>query len=521
MPSTHFSRFRNNIIGIDTEFETPFGTRKMIYADWTASGRAYKPIEDRLANEIMPLLGNTHTETTVTGTAMTRAYEEAKRVIKRHVNAGPDDVLIFAGSGMTGAVNKLQRILGLRIPERIMDYVKEGRLPTHEEIRDQVVRIHELFSNYLDVDPRRKPVIFVSHMEHHSNQTSWLETIADVEIIPNDDDGNICLHSLDILLDKYQDRQNKIAAITGCSNVTGIRTPYHEVAKRVHARNGLCFVDFACSAPYVDINMHPEEEGAHLDAIFFSPHKFLGGQGTPGVLIFHKKLYRNIIPDQPGGGTVTYTNPWKQHEYINDIEHREDGGTPPFLQGIKAALAVRLKEEMGTENMLKREEEILQLIFERLPKIPNIEILEGQTTHRLGVISFILHGAHFNLVVKLLNDRFGIQTRGGCACAGTYGHMLLHVDQLHSFAILEEMHKGDLSCKPGWIRMSIHPVMTDDEIRFILDAIEQVALHYPEWKKDYAYDAATNEYRHLTFEEKVGDVVAGWFEGVGGVDNGE
>lgn len=516
MLQDYFQSFRKHIIGADTYFETPYGTKKMIYADWTASGRAYQPIEDRLTKEIMPLLGNTHTETTVTGTAMTRAYEQAKKIIKQHVNAGPDDVLIFAGSGMTGAVNKLQRLLGLRLPERIMDYVKNGRLPASHELKSDVLRIHEIFSNYLDVDPLLKPVIFVSEMEHHSNQTSWLETIADVEIIPNDEEGNICLHSLQQLLEKYKDRRHKIAAITGCSNVTGIRTPYHDVAKKVHAYNGLCFVDFACSAPYVAIDMHPAEEGAWLDAIFFSPHKFLGGQGTPGVLIFHKKLYKNIIPDQPGGGTVTYTNPWKMHEYINDIEHREDGGTPPFLQGIKAALAVTLKEEMGVEKMLQREEELLKIVFEKLPAIPGIEILERQTTHRLGVISFILKGAHFNLVVKLLNDRFGIQTRGGCACAGTYGHMLLHVDQLHSYEILEEMHKGDLSCKPGWVRMSIHPVMTDEEIKYILQAIEEVALHYPEWKKDYIYEPDTNEYHHLTFQDPTGERVRGWFEGVSG-----
>ncbi|HQX74460.1 MAG TPA: aminotransferase class V-fold PLP-dependent enzyme, partial [Chitinophagaceae bacterium] len=483
MLQDHFQSFRNNIIGIDTHFETPYGTQKMIYADWTASGRAYAPIEERLQKEIMPLLANTHTETTVTGTAMTRAYEQAKHIIKQHVNAGPDDVLIFAGSGMTGAVNKLQRLLGLRIPERIMDYVKPGTLPSPDELKSSKVSIHALFSNYLDIDPVLKPVIFVSHMEHHSNQTSWLETIADVEIIPNDENGNINLAALEELLLKYEYRKNKAAAITGCSNVTGIQTPYHKVAQLVHQHNGLCFVDFACSAPYVTIDMHPEIEGGYLDAIFFSPHKFLGGQGTPGVLIFNKKLYHNIIPDQPGGGTVTYTNPWKYHEYITDIEHREDGGTPPFLQGIKAALAVKLKEEMGVENMLSREEEILKIIFERLPGIPGVQILEGQNQHRLGVISFLIRGTHFNLVVKMLNDRFGIQTRGGCACAGTYGHMLLHVDELHSYEILDEIHKGDLSCKPGWIRMSVHPVMTDNEIQLMLDAIEQVALNYNEWKK--------------------------------------
>jgi selenocysteine lyase/cysteine desulfurase len=512
MLEAYFRPFREQVIGHDWWIDTPFGRKQMIYADWTASGRGYRPIEERLQREIQPLLANTHTETTATGTAMTRAYEQAKHIIKRHVNAGPDDVLIFAGSGMTGAVNKLQRLLGLRIPERIMDYVRPGRLPSHESLKENPVSIHGLFSNYLDIDPTLKPVIFVSQMEHHSNQTSWLETIADVEIIPNDETGNISLPELENLLQRYAGRTNRIAAITGCSNVTGIRTPYHEVAKRVHAHGGLCFVDFACSAPYVPIDMHPPEPGAHLDAIFFSPHKFLGGPGTPGVLIFHKSLYKNIIPDQPGGGTVTYTNPWKYHEYISDIEHREDGGTPPFLQGIKAALAVRLKEEMDPVKMMQREEELLRIIFSRLPGIPGVEILEGQNSRRLGVVSFIIHGTHFNLVVKLLNDRFGIQTRGGCACAGTYGHVLLQVDQLHSYEILSEMRKGDLSCKPGWIRLSVHPVMTDAEMHFVLDAIEQVALHYPAWKGDYLYDAERNEYRHRFFADSTDNLVNQWFD---------
>ena len=507
----YFKNFREKIIGIDTSFETAYGIKKMIYADWTASGRAYAPIEDRLQQEILPLMANTHTETTVTGTAMTRGYEQAKHIIKKHVNAGPDDVLIFAGSGMTGAVNKLQRLLGLRIPESIMDYVKSNRLPSKEALKNSKISIHQLFGSYLDIDPLLKPVIFVSHMEHHSNQTSWLETIADVEIIPNDENGNINLSALEQLLIKYKDRTNKAAAITGCSNVTGIQTHYHKVAQLMHTHDGLCFVDFACSAPYVTIDMHPALEGGHLDAIFFSPHKFLGGQGTPGVLIFNKSMYHNIVPDQPGGGTVTYTNPWKYHEYITDIEHREDGGTPPFLQGIKAALAVKLKEEMGIANMLQREEELLKIIFSRLPLIPNVEILEGQNKERLGVISFLIKGTHFNLVVKMLNDRFGIQTRGGCACAGTYGHILLHVNELQSNEILDEIHKGDLSCKPGWIRLSVHPIMTDAEINFILDAIEQVVINYAEWKQDYIYEPDTNEYHHHIFKDNVSDKVNDWF----------
>jgi selenocysteine lyase/cysteine desulfurase len=279
----------------------------------------------------------------------------------------------------------------------------------------------------------------------------------------------------------------------------------------IHKYDGLCFVDFASSAPYINIDMHPEEQGKYLDAIYFSSHKFLGGPGTPGVLIFNKKMYKNAIPDHPGGGTVVYSNPWKFHEYVTNIEQREDGGTPPFLQGIKAAMCIRLKEEMGTENILQREEEMLQLIFERFSKIQHVEILEGHIKKRLGVIAFIVQGAHHNLIVKILNDRFGIQTRGGCSCAGTYGHILLHVGKTRSYEILHSIRSGDLLCKPGWIRLSVHPTMTNAEINFIMDAIELTASHFHEWKKDYTYDAECNEYSFKGIETNEQTKIEDWF----------
>ncbi len=508
----HFEKFRKNIIGENQFFDSPDGKKKIVYADWTASGRCYAPIEECMQKEIMPYLANTHTETSVTGTLMTKAYEKSKVIVKDHVHADKNDVLIFTGSGMTGAVNKLQRILGLRISERVMDYVKQDKLPEIDEVNGDAIRIHNLFSECLQLDEKLKPIVFVTHMEHHSNQTTWLETLATVEIIRSDKNGNVDLEYFESLLVKYKDRKNKIAAITGCSNVTGIETPYHEIAKIIHEHNGLCFVDFACSAPYIHIDMHPEEEGAHLDAIYFSPHKFLGGPGTTGVLIFNKKIYKNIIPDQPGGGTVVYTNPWKYHEYITDIEHREDGGTPPFLQGIKTALSVKLKEKMGIDNMLEREEELLKIIFERFDKIENIEVLEGHNRKRLGVISFVVQGGHYNLIVKLLNDKFGIQTRGGCACAGTYGHELLHVSEMRSYELLELIHTGDLSCKPGWVRMSIHPTMTNEEVEYIMDGIEKVAAHFSEWRKDYEYHPHTNEYTCKGFVSDETEKVNEWFE---------
>jgi len=467
---TYFNQFRKHIIGQDQTFVSPYGERKIIYTDWTASGRLYRPIEEKLSNEFGPFVANTHTETTVSGTAMTKAYHKAKHIIKEHVNCNDDDVLIVSGNGMTGVVNKFQRILGLKVPENLKE---------HTKIPDEM-----------------RPVVFVSHMEHHSNQTSWLETMATVEVIPPDNEGIFSLENLEKLLVEYKDCTIKIASIVGGSNVTGIETPYHDVAKLMHKHGGVCFVDFACSAPYVDIDMHPADEAQQLDAIFFSPHKFLGGPGTSGVLVFNKKLYNNMVPDCPGGGTVSWTNPWGEHKYIENIEDREDGGTPGFLQTIKAALAVKLKEQMGVSNMLKREHQLVAIIFKKLEAIENINILAGQHKDRLGVISFYIDDLHYNLGVKLLNDKFGIQTRGGCSCAGTYGHFLLHVDQKMSHELTHEISIGDLVRKPGWIRMSIHPTTTDAEIEFVCDSIIALAKHHETWAKDYEYSKCNNEFIH-------------------------
>lgn len=472
----YFNQFRKHIIGQDQTFLSPYGEKKIIYTDWTASGRLYRPIEERICNIIGPFVANTHTETTVSGTAMTKAYHKSRHIIKDHVNANDDDILIVAGNGMTGVVNKFQRILGLKVPENLKEFTT---------IPDEI-----------------RPVVFVSHMEHHSNQTTWLETMAKVEVVPPDEDGLFSLENLEKLLVQYKDCTIKIASVVGGSNVTGIQIPHHDVAKLMHQHGGVCFVDFACSAPYVDIDMHPEDKDAQLDAIFFSPHKFLGGPGTSGVLVFNKKLYKNMVPDCPGGGTVSWTNPWGEHKYIDNIEDREDGGTPGFLQTIKSALSIKLKEQMGVANMLQREHELVATIFEKLEPISNINILAGQHKDRLGVISFYIDDLHFNLGVKLLNDKFGIQSRGGCSCAGTYGHFLLHVDQQMSHELTQEISIGELVRKPGWIRMSIHPTTTNAEVDYVCDSIIELAKHHKTWAKDYEYSPCNNEFVHKSLANR-------------------
>ena len=467
----YFQQFRKNTIGYDAKFLSPYGEQKLIYADWIASGRLYKPIEEKISSLFGPLVGNTHSESSETGTQMTLSYHQAHKIIKDHVNASKEDVIITAGSGMTAMINKWQRILGLKVPEQLRPFIKlEGDL---------------------------KPVVFITHMEHHSNHTSWQETIAEVIVIKPTKDGLVDLNDLERQLKRYEGRQLKIGAFTACSNVTGIETPYHQMAKMVHKHGGYCFIDFACSAPYVNINMHPEDPMEKLDAIFFSPHKFLGGPGTPGVLIFDSKLYKNMVPDNPGGGTVDWTNPWGQHKFVSNIELREDGGTPAFLQTIKAALCIKLKEQMGEENIKAREEELVKIVFNGLRKIEGLHILADNIEHRLGAISFYVDNIHYNLIVKLLNDRFGIQVRGGCSCAGTYGHYLLHVTPEQSQHITEKIDHGDLSEKPGWVRMSVHPTMTNDEIYLFCNAVREITEKITEWSKDYNYLSHKNEFVNL------------------------
>ena len=482
----YFEKFRKNIIGIDQTFVSPFGKRKILYADWIASGRLYAPIEEKISYKFGPFVGNTHTETSETGTLTTKAYHLAQRKIKEHVNADPNDVIITAGSGMTSVVNKFQRILGFKVMQKMDDC---DDLPQEE-----------------------RPVVFITHMEHHSNHTSWFETIADVVLLKPDKDLLVEIDQLRMELEKYKNRKIKIGSFTACSNVTGVSTPYHQMARIMHENGGLCFIDFAASAPYVDMNMHPEDPLEALDAVMFSPHKFLGGPGTSGVLIFNSAIYNSRVPDNPGGGTVDWTNPWDEFKYIDDIELREDGGTPGFLQTIKTALCIELKNSIGVQNIEVREKELVKIAFEELPKIPGLHILADNVHDRLGVFSFYIDDLHFNLAVKLLNDKFGIQVRGGCACAGTYGHFLLDVSYDKSKEITDLINSGDLSKKPGWVRLSLHPTMTNDELYFTIDAIKQVQKNHKTWGRDYIYNNTTNEFRYRDEPLDKTVLVRDWFD---------
>lgn len=480
----HFEKFRKNIVGNDKEFDSPYGKKKIIYGDWIASGRLYRPIECKITDEIGPYVGNTHTETSETGIRMTQAYHKSHHLIKQHVNAGPKDVIITAGFGMTAVINKFQRILGLKYCGKI--------------------------SGKSCIAERERPVVFVTHMEHHSNQTSWYETSADVVVIEPDEKLLVAPENLRKALEQYKDRPFKIGSFTACSNVTGVRTPYSKLAKIMHEFGGVCFIDFAASAPYEKMNMHPEDPLEKLDAVMFSPHKFLGGPGSSGVIVFDASMYKNEVPDAPGGGTVDWTNRWGNYKYVDDIETREDGGTPGFLQSIRTALCFELKNQMGIEKIRARENELLKKAFAGLDEIKGLNILADNVRDRLGVISFYVEGIHYNLLVRLLNDKYGIQTRGGCACAGTYGHFLLEVSYEQSQEITDKINTGDLSEKPGWVRWSLHPTMTNAEVNLMMVALKNIIPNIEDYKKDYIYDNHTNAFFHKK-EQDDGELMKKWF----------
>jgi len=387
---------------------------------------------------------------------------------------------------MTTVINKFQRILGLKQHRRVNAAV-------------------ELKEN-------ERPIVFLTHMEHHSNQTSWYETDADVVVIEPGPHLEIVPENLRKELERYQNRPFKIGSFTACSNVTGVRTPVHQLAALMHEYGGVCFVDYAASAPYDEINMHPENPMEKLDAILFSPHKFLGGPGSCGVLIFDSSMYHSEVPDQPGGGTVDWTNPWGGYKYVDNIEVREDGGTPGFLQSIRAALCFQLKAAMGVENIRKREEELLEIAFRGLDTVPGLKILADNLRDRLGVISFYIEGIHYNLLVRLLNDLYGFQVRGGCACAGTYGHLLLEVSYEKSREITDKISHGDLSEKPGWVRWSLHPTTTDEEVYQMIEALRTIVEQFGDLKNQYVYDIHRNEFFHV--DEVPGNylhIVEDWF----------
>lgn len=485
---------RRSVIGRDASIVTPFGTRRLTYADFTASGRCVTFIEDYL-RKMMATYGNTHTEDDATGTLTSDRLREAEAAIKRLVNAGPRHKIITVGAGTTAAVHQLQQILGVYIPPAGKDFFR-SILSARFDGKDMGELTEWLM--------KQRPVVFVGPFEHHSNEVSWRECFAEVVEIDLTADGLLDLDDLARKLGRgeYAGRR-KIGAFSAASNVSGVKTPVHEVARILHRNDALALFDYAAAAPYESIDMQKDEE-AFFDALYFSPHKFLGGPGSCGVLIIHERIYRSDLPPTVGaGGTVDFVS-FDAQAYNADIEVREKAGTPGILQTMKAALAMELKEKLGEKRIEARERELVERARALLCGHPSIELMgDMEPDQRLPIFSFTIRVGssylHPRLVTMLLNDLFGIQSRAGCSCAAPYGHRLLHIDSTKSRRLEHSIMCGNVGLKPGWARVNFHFLHTDAEVDFICGAIRFVAENGSSFLPLYAFDIHTGGWRHREF----------------------
>ncbi|XP_059431502.1 uncharacterized protein LOC132165005 [Corylus avellana] len=485
-PEEKLSWVRSQIIGGEAEIDSPSGKRRLTYADHTATGRSLLYIENFITHNVLPFYGNTHTCDSYVGDRTTKLVHEASNYIKKCLGGGNDDSLLFCGSGSTRAIKKLQEIIGVAVTPILWERVI--KCLTKEE----------------------RWVVFVGPYEHHSNLLSWRNSLAQVVEIGFDDDGLIDMEALRLQLESYKHANRRIlGSFSACSNVTGIYSDTRAIARLLHQYGGFACFDFAASGPYVEIDMRSGEMDGY-DAVFLSPHKFLGGPGLPGILLMSNALYllKSYPPSTCGGGTVNYVNGLSEKHtvYKEEIEERENAGTPQIIQTIRASLAFWVKEYIGYQVIENKEQAYIHRALQRLLPNKNIWILGNTTTKRQAILSFLIYSTtnnsslsglknnkplHGPLVASLLNDLFGIQARGGCACAGPYGHVLLGVDDTYLVAIRDAVAKGYVGTKPGWARISFPYYMSEEEFEFILDAVEFLAIYGQRFIPLYHYNFGT------------------------------
>jgi len=476
MSTELISKIRESVIGERQLIQTSFGKKPLVYADYTASGRSLSFIEEFISQQVLPFYANTHTETSYSGAQTTAYREQARDSIRSAVNGGEDDQIIFTGAGATAAVNKLIDILNLRLPAELSDRYR---------LMDQI-------------DPESRPVVFIGPYEHHSNEIPWRESIADVVVIPLSNQGKLDIVQLESKLEQYNARSLKIGSFSAASNVTGLKTEVDRVTALLHQYNAVSFWDYAAAAPYVKIDMNPESSVCSKDAAFISPHKFVGGPGTPGILVVKKQLLQNAVPAMPGGGTVLYVTP-EDHQYIENHQRREEGGTPAIVESIRAGLVFQLQQKVGTEKIESLEKSFKQRALSRWKQHANIEILGNTDEESLSIFSLRLKhqgkDLHYGFVVALLNDLFGIQARGGCSCAGPYGHNLLGMDMAYSRALEQELNNGHMVLRPGWVRLNFNYFIDDSTLDYLLSAVELVASHGWRLLPYYQLDTASGTWR--------------------------
>ncbi len=450
---------RAGIIGEGVRFDTPFGTKRLVYADYTASGRALKQVEEFVASEVLPFYANSHTDASFCGAYITGLREQARTIIARHTNAGKDCSVIFSGSGATSAINRLVALTGIA------------------DLKDQA----------------RRPVVFIGPYEHHSNILPWREAGAEVIEIDEAENGGPDLDDLKEQLKAHAGAPLLIGSFSAASNVTGIISQAEAVTGLLKQYGALSFWDYAGAGPYLTMDMNPSEK-TQKDAIVVSPHKFVGGPGASGVLIVRNSVARTKKPTWPGGGSVAYVSPWA-HDYLSSIVEREEAGTPNIVGDIRAALVFLVKKTIGVEFIKQRDDQLRQRAEKVWGQNPQIRVLGIDKPERLPIFSILVRNQsggyiHHNLFTRMLSDISGVQARGGCVCAGPYGHRLLGVDRAHSEAIRAAVRNGREIEKPGWTRLNFNYLMDDQTAEHIIQSVDELAKAAPEMAQEYDRDIA-------------------------------